>query len=92
MAGLAGGKLNRIRSSFHNGFHSLRHVLNSCEKARLVKKAVIDGDIKAAAGFGVEETVEAICFHKLGMSETDYMQSKRSNGQFLLLSNTLDSS
>jgi hypothetical protein len=44
----------------------------------LVKKAVIDGDIKAAAGFGVEETVEAVCFHKLGMSETDYMQSKRS--------------
>jgi len=26
---------------------------------------VIDGDIKAAAGFGVEETVEAIVFHKM---------------------------
>jgi hypothetical protein len=25
---------------------------------------VIDGDIKAAAGFGVEKTVEAVGFHK----------------------------
>jgi hypothetical protein len=37
---------------------------------------VNDGDIKAAAGFGIEETIETIGFHKLGMSENDYMQLK----------------
>ena len=63
MTRLAGRELNRIWSCFHNGFHRLRHVLDSCQKARLIKKAVIDGDIKAAAGFGVEETVEAVGFH-----------------------------
>jgi hypothetical protein len=44
----------------------------------LIKKAVIDGDIKAAAGFGIEETVEAVVFHRLEVSESDYMQSERS--------------
>jgi hypothetical protein len=63
MAGLTGGELHRIRSGFHNGFHRLRHILNACEKAWLIKKAVIDSDIKAAAGFGIEETVEAVVFH-----------------------------
>jgi hypothetical protein len=64
MAGLTGGKLNCIRSGFHNSLHSLRHVLDAREKAWLIKKAVIDGYIKAAAGFGVEETIEAVVFHK----------------------------
>jgi hypothetical protein len=76
MARLTGGELNRIRRGFHNSLHRLCHVLNACEKARLIKKAVIDGDIKAAAGFGIEETVETVGFHKLGMSENDYMQLK----------------
>jgi hypothetical protein len=42
----------------------------------LIKKAVIDSDIKAAAGFGVEETVEAVGFQRLGVSESDHMQLK----------------
>ncbi len=65
MAGLASGELNGIWRCIHNSFHRLRHVLDACEKARLIKKAMIDGDIKAAAGFGVEETVEAVVFHKM---------------------------
>ena len=64
MTRLASRELNSIRSGFDDSFHRLRHVLDSCQKARLIKKAVIDGDIKAAAGFGVEETVEAVGFHK----------------------------
>jgi hypothetical protein len=65
MAGLTGRELNRIRRGFHNGFHSLRHVFDACQKAGLIEKAVIDGDIKAAAGFGIEETVETVGFHRI---------------------------
>lgn len=65
MAGLACRELNRIRRSVHNGFHSLSHVFNACQKTGLVEKTVIDGDIKTAAGLGVEETVKAVVFHKM---------------------------
>ena len=76
MTRLTSGELNRIRSGFDDSFHRLRHVLDSREKAGLVKKAVIDGDIKASAGFRVEETVEAVVFHRLEVSENDHMQLK----------------
>jgi hypothetical protein len=38
-------------------------VLNAGEEAAFVEEAVIDGDIEAAAGLGIEEAVEAGGFH-----------------------------
>ena len=51
VSGLPGGELNGVRSGFHDGFYGLRHILDACEKARLIEKSVIDGDIEATAGF-----------------------------------------
>ena len=42
--------------SFDNDLHGPRHVFDAGEKTRLVEKSVIDGEIEAAAGFGIEET------------------------------------
>jgi hypothetical protein len=65
VSGLPGGELNGVRSCCHDGFYGLRHILNACEKARLIEESVIDGDIEATAGFRVEETVQTVGFHKL---------------------------
>ena len=63
MACLAGGQLDRVRRGFDNDLHGRRHVLDAGEKAGLIEKSVVDGDIEAAAGFGIEEAVEAVGFH-----------------------------
>ena len=65
MARLADGELDGVRPGIDEGFHHLRHVLDSLEETGLVEESVIDGDIEAAVGLGVEETVEAVGFHKV---------------------------
>jgi len=38
----------------------LAHVFNALEEARLIEEAMVDGDVEAALGRGVEEAVKAI--------------------------------
>ena len=63
MPGLPGGELDGIRRGIDEGLDHLAHVFDAGQEAGLVEEAVIDGDIEAAAGVGVEEAVEAIGFH-----------------------------
>jgi len=60
VARLADGELDGVGPGIDEGFNDLRHVFDSLEETGLVEEAVIDGDIEAAVGPGVEETVEAV--------------------------------
>ena len=63
VAGLAGGELDGVGRSLDNGLHGLGHVLDPREESGLIEEAVVDGDIEAAAGFGVKEAVESVGLH-----------------------------
>ena len=62
MARLTDGQLNRIRSGIDESLDGLGHRLDPFEKSRLVEKTVIDGDIKEATRFRIEEAFQAVVF------------------------------
>jgi hypothetical protein len=64
MTRLARGQLHGIGSGLYDRVDRALHVLDPGEKSRLVEKPVVDGHVKAASGFRVEETVQSVCFHK----------------------------
>ncbi len=59
MAGRRILQLDRVRRGFNDGFHGPRGALDARKEALLIEKSRVDGNIEAAAGFGIEETVEA---------------------------------
>jgi hypothetical protein len=64
VSGLADGELDRIGAGVDEGVDDLGHRFDAFEEAGLVEESVIDGDVEAAAGLGVEEAVEAGGFHE----------------------------
>ncbi|MND03458.1 hypothetical protein D3C83_232800 [compost metagenome] len=66
MAGLADGELDGVGTGVDEGLDDLAHVFDALEESGLVEETVIDGDVEAAGGFGVEETVETEGFHGEG--------------------------
>jgi hypothetical protein len=63
---LADRELDRIGRGGNESFDARPEILDSGEKATLIEESVVDGDIEAAVGLGVEESVEAITFHRAG--------------------------
>ena len=63
MGGLPHGELDGVRGCVHEGGDSLGQVFDTGEEGGFVEKAVIDRDVEAAAGLGIEEAVEAGGFH-----------------------------
>ncbi len=64
MRGLANPELDGIRCGSGQRFNGARQIFDAGEKASFVEHAVIDGDIEAAAGLGIKETIESGCFQR----------------------------
>ena len=56
-------ELDRVRSGLDERLHHRAHVFDTLQESGLVEEAVIDSDIEAAVGLGVEETFETEGFH-----------------------------
>src|SRR5687768_9276920 len=61
---LADGELNGVGRGLHEGFDRFFEILDALQEAAFVEKSVVHGDIKAAVGLGIEQTIEAILFHE----------------------------
>src|SRR6185437_5345939 len=57
---LPGGELDRVGPGGDERLDGRSHVLDAGEQVRLAEEAVVHGDVDAAAGDGMEESVEAI--------------------------------
>lgn len=60
---LANRQLNRVRRGGGDNFHGLVEVFNSLQEAAFIEETVVDGDVEAAIGLGVEQAIEAKLFH-----------------------------
>src|SRR4051812_39300975 len=60
---LSDGELNRIGRRLNQSLHSCLQVLDSLQKATLVKKPVVDRDVKAAIRLRIEQAIETVLFH-----------------------------
>ena len=60
---LADRELDGVRRRMHQRLHRFAEILDALQKGGLVEEAVVDGDVEAAPGGGIEETVETIFFH-----------------------------
>ena len=63
MARHAERELDRVRGCLDECLQHGAHVLDAMQEASLVEEAMIDGDVEAAVGLGVEEAFEAEGFH-----------------------------
>src|SRR5690606_28302170 len=63
MRGLPDGELDGVGRGGDQRLDGFGQVFDAGEKGRFVEEAVVDGDVEAAAGLRVEETVEAGGFH-----------------------------
>ncbi|MEY5025335.1 MAG: hypothetical protein RLZZ244_863, partial [Verrucomicrobiota bacterium] len=54
---LADGELDGVGGGVDEGLDDVGHRLDALEEAGLVEETVVDGDIEAASGAGVEEAV-----------------------------------
>ena len=65
MRGLTERELDRIGRRIDQSGDGAGQIFDAGEKRRFVKKSVIERDIEAATGLGIEETMEAGGFHSL---------------------------
>jgi hypothetical protein len=63
MRGLAKRELNRIGRGVDQRGNGAGQVFDTGEKRGLVKKPVIERDVKAATSLGIKETMKAGGFH-----------------------------
>jgi len=56
--------LDGVRAGVDERGDDLAHVFDALQEAGLVEEAVVDGDVEAALGRGVEEAVEAILLYE----------------------------
>jgi len=68
--GLTDRELNGIGPSFDQSLDGLGHIFDAGQEPWLVKKTMIDGDVEAAVGAEVKETLEAVLFHDEGESKS----------------------
>jgi hypothetical protein len=61
---LADGELNGVGCGLHKDFDRLFEIFDALQEAAFVEKSVVDRDIKAAIGLGIEQTIEAVLFHE----------------------------
>ena len=61
---LADGELNGIGRGLNESADGFLEILDALEEAAFVEKSVVDRDIEAAVGLGIEQTIEAILFHE----------------------------
>ena len=64
MTSLTDRELDGVGAGVDERGDDLAHVFDALQEAGLVEEAVVDGDIEAALGRGVEEAVEAILLHE----------------------------
>ena len=64
--GLADGELDRVGRGVDERVDRRRHVLDPGEHRGLAGHAMVDGDVEAATGGAVEESVEAVLLHAAG--------------------------
>ena len=57
---LADGELHGVGRGGDNGLYGFIQVLDALQEGAFIKEAVVDGDIEAAIGLGVEKTIQAI--------------------------------
>jgi hypothetical protein len=70
-------QLDGIRSRIHEGLDDLGHGLDALQESGLVEEAVVDGDVEASAGLGIEEALEAKVFHGGGYRREGSREVKR---------------
>ena len=78
MRRLPDGELDGVRRGGGDRGDGGGEILDPGEKRRLIEEAVIEGDIEAAAGLGIEETIEAGGFHR------EIRRSKKEGGYNLV--------
>ena len=64
MAGLTDRQLEGVGAGVDERGDDLAHVFDALQEAGLVEEAMVDGDVEAALGRGVEEAVETILLHE----------------------------
>jgi hypothetical protein len=59
MTRLTDGELDRVGTGFGDDGDGALDVLDAAEKRVLVEESMVDRDVEATAGAGMEETIEA---------------------------------
>ena len=60
---LADSELDRVRCGRDDGADRTLQILDAGQEAAFIEETVVNGHVKAAVGFGVEETVQAELLH-----------------------------
>jgi uncharacterized protein (TIGR00645 family) len=60
---LSDRELDGIGRRMHERLHCFAEILDALQKSGFIEKAVVDGNVEAAPGGGIEESIETIFFH-----------------------------